>query len=306
MSAPPFRHQALLYAGEEDFVARTSAFIRDGLQAGDPAMVVVAPHKIDLLREELGAHCDGVQFADMSTVGRNPARIIPAWQAFVDRNGAPGVTLRGIGEPIGPERKPDELLECQLHESLLNLAFADTNSFWLVCPYDVESLPAEVIEQTRRSHPVVAHRDWYERSVGYDPVAPAAEPLAPPPVEARVLHFDASTVSAVTGFVADHVTGAELSPSRRIDFVVAVREIAGESVTHGGGEGVVRVWSDPEGVVCEISDRRELDDPLADRQVRAERQPGSHGLWVANQLCDLVQIRSHPPETVMRLYIAGG
>jgi hypothetical protein len=306
VSTEPFRHQALLYAGEEDFVARTSAFIRDGLAAGEPTMVVVARHKFDLLREELRGDRDGVQFADMSTVGRNPARIIPAWQAFVERNAAPGVTLRGIGEPIGPERRPDALLECQLHESLLNLAFADTKSFWLVCPYDVESLPAEVIEQARRSHPVVAHRDWYERSVGYDPAGRVAEPLPAPPAEARVLHFDASSVSAVPGFVADYVAGAELSPSRRVDFVVAVGEIAGESVAVGGGEGVVRLWGGPEGVVCEISDRRELDDPLADRQVRADRRPGRHGLWTANQLCDLVQIRSHPPETVMRLHIAAG
>ena len=204
-SAEPFRHQALLYAGEEDFVARTSAFIRDGLAAHEPTMVVVAPRKIALLREALGADRDAVYFADMSKVGRNPARIIPAWQTFVDRNAAPGVMLRGIGEPVVPERRPDELLECQLHESLLNVAFADTGSFWLVCPYDVESLPAEVIEEARRSHPVVAHRGWYERSAGFDPAGPAVAPLPAPPAEARTLEFDVSNVSDVPGFVAEYV-----------------------------------------------------------------------------------------------------
>jgi MEDS: MEthanogen/methylotroph, DcmR Sensory domain len=306
VTAEPFRHQALLYAGEEDFVARTSAFIRDGLAGLEPTMVVVAPRKIDLLREELGGDRDDVYFADMSTVGRNPARIIPAWQTFVERNAAPGVTVRGIGEPIVPERQPGELFECQRHESLLNVAFAETESFWLVCPYDVESLPAEVIEEARRSHPVVAHRDWYERSAGYDPAGPAAAPLPAPPAEARTLEFDASNAAAVPALVADYLTAAELSPSRRIDFVVAVGEIAGDSVAYGGGEGVVRLWSDTDGIVCEISDRRELTDPLADRQVRTGSQPQSRGLWVANQLCDLVQIRSHPPETVMRLHIATG
>jgi prepilin-type processing-associated H-X9-DG protein len=33
--------------------------------------------------------------------------------------------LRGAGEPIWPERRPAELVECQRHESLLNVAFAD-------------------------------------------------------------------------------------------------------------------------------------------------------------------------------------
>ena len=36
--------------------------------------------------------------------------------------------MRGIGEPIWADRRPDELDECQLHESLINLAFAGADS----------------------------------------------------------------------------------------------------------------------------------------------------------------------------------
>ena len=77
----------------------------------------------------------------MAHVGHNPARIIPAWHEFVAQHAAPGVRLRGIGEPIFPERSADELVECQRHESLLNLAFADADAFWLVCPYDTQLAP---------------------------------------------------------------------------------------------------------------------------------------------------------------------
>jgi hypothetical protein len=70
-----FRHDALFYAGTDGFVTRTSAFIRDAIAEGEPTLVVVSEDKIELLRRELGGDPDGVRFADMLQVGRNPARI---------------------------------------------------------------------------------------------------------------------------------------------------------------------------------------------------------------------------------------
>jgi hypothetical protein len=43
-----------------------------------------------------------VKFVDMAKLGRNPARIIPAWQKFVDQHSGYGRPVRGIGEPFGP------------------------------------------------------------------------------------------------------------------------------------------------------------------------------------------------------------
>jgi len=120
-----FDHEALFYAGERDFVARTSAFIRDAVRAGEPILVAVGARKIDLLRAELDEDAARVRFEDMSDLGRNPAWIIPAWADFVAEQGeAPG-RFRGVGEPVTPDRGPEELIECERHEALLNLAFGD-------------------------------------------------------------------------------------------------------------------------------------------------------------------------------------
>src|SRR3954447_20215448 len=89
----PFRHEALLYAGDDEFVERVGGFVREGVEHGEPSLVVVAAPKIDRLREELGAEAEAVRFADMQQVGLNPARIIPAWQRFVSSH-APDVPLR--------------------------------------------------------------------------------------------------------------------------------------------------------------------------------------------------------------------
>ena len=92
----------------------------------------------------------------MGTVGRNPARIIPVWRAFVDEHAESVRGTCGVGEPIWAARTSDELVECERHEALLNLAFAATpTALHLMCPYDVGSLPGSVIEGARRNHPVV-------------------------------------------------------------------------------------------------------------------------------------------------------
>src|SRR4051794_10664830 len=93
-ASQPFRHEALFYAGEQDFVASAGAFIRDGAEAGEPTLVVVSARKIGLLREELNGHAASVQFADMADVGANPGRVIAKWQDFVDEHGGCGKSLR--------------------------------------------------------------------------------------------------------------------------------------------------------------------------------------------------------------------
>ena len=75
-------------------------FVIDGLEAGQPVMAAVVPRRIDLLRDALGPAATAVQFVDMTDLGANPARIIPAWQDFIDAHAESGQPVRGIGEPI--------------------------------------------------------------------------------------------------------------------------------------------------------------------------------------------------------------
>src|SRR5919198_3272023 len=119
--AMSFRHEALFYAGRDDFVRRASAFLRDAVAAEEPTLVVVDATKIDLLREELDGSADAIHFADMAEVGANPARIIPAWREFVTRNAPSGRRLRGIGEPILAARSPAEPAQYERHGAVPHL-----------------------------------------------------------------------------------------------------------------------------------------------------------------------------------------
>jgi hypothetical protein len=56
-------------------------------------------------------------------------------------------------------------------------------------------------------------------------------------------------------------------------------------------------------VICEISDAGSIADPLVGRENPPVDRLGGRGLWMANQLCDLVQVRSGAFGTVVRLHV---
>jgi anti-sigma regulatory factor (Ser/Thr protein kinase) len=306
-TARDFAHEALLYAGEHDFVAATAPFIREGVRAGEPVLVVVGSEKIARLREELNGHADGVLFADMAEVGANPARIIPVWETFVDEHLREGRPVRGIGEPVWSGRSRDELVECQRHESLLNLAFADAPAWRLLCSYDTTSLDDAVIAEALRSHPIVLRNGKRVASDHYrgldGPPRPFDLPLPERPSDTLELAFDGKHLAGSRQLVARRATDAGLSTARAYDLVLAVNEILTNSIRYGGGGGVLRIWQDDGRLVCEVEDRGRIRDPLVDRRRPDPDQPGRRGLWMANQLCDLVQLRSPAHGTIVRLHM---
>jgi anti-sigma regulatory factor (Ser/Thr protein kinase) len=290
----PFSHELLLYAGEDEFVAGAVAFLREGIEAGEPALVVVGAAKIDRLCAALDGHSERVVFADMAEVGSNPARIIPAWRDFVDRHGAAGRPFRGIGEPIWAERSAAELVECQRHESLLNLAFERAPGWRLLCPYDTESLPTAVIDEALRSHPWVVHRGARRASAAFRGLdasaAPFDEPLLEPVGAVEELRFGAQSLAAVRELVRGRAGEAGLGAAKTNDAVLAVNEVAANSIRHGGGEGRLRVWEDDGALVCEVRDAGRIDAPLVGRERPRNAQESGRGVWMANQLWDQVEV----------------
>jgi anti-sigma regulatory factor (Ser/Thr protein kinase) len=301
-----YRHEALFYAGQDEFLESTATFIRDGITAGEPTLVMVGAKKIGLLRTTLGRNAGNVEFADMTDVGVNPARIIPAWRDFMNSHAGDGHGLRGIGEPIYPERSSAELAECHRHEALLNVAFDDSVPFFLLCPYDTTALDPAVIADAEHNHPLLIRRQTEEQSatyLGYQAAtAPFTAPLPEAPADAVPLSFGSTTLTMLRGFVSRRAARAGFRPAEIADLVFAVNEVATNSVRHGGGRGILRLWEEDDGaLVCEIGDGGRLTHPLVGRERPRSEAAGGRGLWLVNQLCDLVQVRSFPSGAVVRL-----
>jgi anti-sigma regulatory factor (Ser/Thr protein kinase) len=300
-----FCHEALMYAGEDGLVDGLLPFLREGIDAAEPTLVVLDAAKIARLESVLGDDADRVRFADMAVVGANPGRIIPAWREFVDAH--PGQPLRGVGEPIWAERTDAEMAECHRHEALLNVAFAEVPGFWLVCPYDIETLDPADVERACFTHPHVCEGGSPRESDAYPGdaahAAPFSEPLPAPGCDSARLPFDADSLSDLRHFIAHRAARAGLDPRRTEDLLLAVSEAAGNSVRHGGGEGVAAIWEDEGEILCDVSDHGRIEPPLAGRERPDNGQLGGYGLWLANQLCDLVQVRTFPTGSVVRLHM---
>jgi anti-sigma regulatory factor (Ser/Thr protein kinase) len=298
-----FSHEVALYDGVADLVRVVLPFIREGIELGEPVLVALLPERLALLEQALGDDATRVDFVDMAELGGNPARIIPEWRRFLADTAGSG-PVRGVGEPIWSDRRAPELDEAELHEALLNVAFDDGPGWRLLCPYDVSSLPEEVVAEAIRNHPVVhADRNTEVRYGGHDHALDRfATPLAPPPSDATSVDFGERDLAGVRSVVARVCEQVALGGDRADDIVLAAHELATNSILHGGGHGSLTVWQEPDALVVEIRDSGRIDDPLVGRGTVDLTSEHGRGIWMANQLCDLVQVRSTGGGTQVRLY----
>ena len=300
-----FHHEAVFYAGDDEYLASLLPELRTGIAADGAILVAVAADKARLLAAALGADAARVRFTDMERLGRNPACIIPAWRDFMAA-ATDGPRL-GIGEPVWPGRSDAELTECRRHESLLNLAFDGGGPWRLLCPYDVRGLAPEVLADARHNHPHVTAGGVSERCGDYvEPPTPLSwdGTLPAPAGEADEMAFTREDLALVRLFVGERASRAGFGEGRRSDLVLAVNELATNSMRHGGGHGQLSMWQENGTLLCEVADGGHIADPLAGRELPPDLRGGGRGLWLVNHLCDLVQMRTSQAGNVVRLHMS--
>jgi anti-sigma regulatory factor (Ser/Thr protein kinase) len=177
-----------------------------------------------------------------------------------------------------------------------------------VCPYDTGSLPASVLDEAERNHPWIVRDGERLGSATYrgldDVARPFDEPLPEPSGWVREHPFggNGEALAVLRLRVAEAAAALGLDAARTGDMVLIVNEVATNSVRHGGGTGTLRIWEDGGSVICEVRDGGQILDPLIGRKKPPAGHGSGLGLWLANQLCDLVQIRSFPTGSVVRLH----
>jgi hypothetical protein len=295
-----------MYSGSQGFLDAVVPFVRDGLERDQPIMVAVVKARLDALQCALGDDAERVEFVDMAALGGNPARIIPAWRSFVERHGADGAPIRGVGEPVWAGRRRAEIEECQFHEALLNLAIAPDVPLWLLCPYDVDQLPAEVLGEAHRSHPAIVEGDRYRGSTTYGGAyhvgAMFGRELAPPAGPVRNMVVTGNDGHQVADWVRRWAEASGLSPQRSGRLAAAMRAITQANVNRPGRSEVLQIWQDGPALVCQIHDAGHVQDPLIGRRPDGQDNPRGRALRLANDLCDLVQVRSGAAGTTVRVH----
>jgi len=295
-------HAALFYTGEREYLDGVSGFLAPAIESGAPVVIAAPKLGLERLRDGLNGASKRVELLDMAELGVNPARIIPAIGEVVDAH--PDELVYFVGELDWSAREQEEIAEAAYHEALINRAFRGKR-VEILCPYDLNASGAEIVAEAERTHPLLCHRHGRSASAAYAHRALPTHceaPLHAPPREARSLRFELDDLIRVRTLVSEEAARAGLPLGQCGDVVLAVDELATNSIRHGGGSGTICVWRSDGRVTCEVSDAGRIQDPLVGR---VRPQPGARagrGLWIVNQLCDLVQIRSGPRGTTVRIH----
>ncbi|MDQ1040940.1 anti-sigma regulatory factor (Ser/Thr protein kinase) [Streptomyces sp. V3I8] len=303
-TATLFVHPALFYRDDQEYLAGTVPFVREGLAASEPVAVAAPAARLALITAELGRAADAVHLVDMTLAGRNPGRIIPSVLcAFADAR--TGVRVRIVGEPVWPGRTAEEYPACVQHEALINEAFSGRDVI-ILCPYDARSLPSDVLDDARATHPLLIDGGRRSVSDAYDPqkaLARCNEPLRPPP-GAAAFPYDADTLPAVRDFALAAAREWGMSEVRLQDLALVVAELTTNSVVHAGGGGTLRLWEQDGRIVCQVQDLGRLSDPLVGRRPARPDQIGGRGLLLVHCLSDLVRLHTDDEGTTIRSYVA--
>lgn len=125
----------------------------------------------------------------------------------------------------------------------------------------------------------------------------------PPPAVAPVFHTYRTDLSKVRALVMRQARLAGLFESRANDLVLAVSEVAANTLRHTHSSGTLAIWHDQAEIVCEIHDEGKIADPQVGQRRPGADATGGHGLWLVRQVCDLVELRSDTTGTTIRMHM---
>ena len=126
----------------------------------------------------------------------------------------------------------------------------------------------------------------------------------PAPADPAVSHTYRTDLAKVRALVLQEARAAGLTEGRANDLVLAVSEVAANTLRHTQSAGTLTMWRHAGEVVCEIQDEGTITDPLAGQRRPGPDATGGHGLWLVYQVCDLVELRSDETGTTIRMHMA--
>jgi anti-sigma regulatory factor (Ser/Thr protein kinase) len=300
-SATALRHNALVYGSEEEYVARSVAFLKDGLEAGDGAIVGNTRDGLAIMRDALGPDAGRVAYFDVSSTYTRPARAVAAYYGtFLEQlRRAPSVRAVATMQ-LGPT--PGDWEEWAGYEAITNLAYSHL-PVWVLCAYDANGLPDPILEDVWRTHPEVLSDRWQASDHFEDPRQLVRKVTREPEPLPELRSFSAGDVLEVfREQLARELVAENVPEAKALDMLVAGTEIAANAIRHGAGIEEVRLGRAEGRFVCEVVDRgRGFDDPVAG--YLAPRDGTGTGLWVARQLTWRVESFDSPRGFTVRIWL---
>jgi anti-sigma regulatory factor (Ser/Thr protein kinase) len=295
-------HEAVLYSAPDELARRLGPRLRSSLADDAPVVAVLDDATRAEVRRVLGPDADRVDFPDPAEVHRLPpftvamrwARLSrevrgPRAQAIVVSQHVPGLPEHGENHWAR--------LDIGLNVAVIGLPIA------VLCPYRADD---RTLSRVQATHPLLDTAGGATTSDGYRSPAEALVEYPPPPppdlgAPAAELAFGALELGLLRHLVAEVAARGGLAPERVADLVLAVNEIGSNSVEHGPGHGRLRIWVTGDRVVAEVADSGRIDLPFPGMVAPPPSGARGRGLWLASELCDVMQVWSDADGTVIRL-----
>jgi anti-sigma regulatory factor (Ser/Thr protein kinase) len=302
MTSPAtLRHHAFVFESDDEYVARAVAFLKEGLEAGEGAVVGNTRDGLANMRDALGPDADRVAFFDVSSTYTRPARAVAAYYGtFLDLlRGAPSVRAVATMQ-FGPT--PGDWEEWAGYEAITNLAYSHL-PVWVLCTYGANALPDHILEDVWRTHPEVLSDGWKESERFQDPRELVRKLTREPQPLPELRSFSGGEdLEVFRERLARALVAENVPPAKALDMLVAGTEVAANAVRHGGGIEEVRAGRVEGRFVCEVIDRGDgFDDPVAG--YLAPRDGMGTGLWVARQLTWRVESFRSPRGFTVRIWL---
>jgi CheY-like chemotaxis protein len=164
------RHEALVYSSMDELVAGALPFMRHGLACGENVLVVLRDAGRKVLQDALDEDADRVEFADANAWYRSPEHAFRAYTQYLEEHLARGAPrVRVVAEVVWPQTSATvDVADWKRYEAGISAALAEVPVSF-ICAYDTQELPAEIISDAQRTHPILRSRDGARASARYIP-----------------------------------------------------------------------------------------------------------------------------------------
>lgn len=298
------RHDLLVYDSDDGFARYVALFVEEGVEAGQPVVVVTDSHLRAVLMDTLSASdAAAVTFRDRDEVYTRPEAALAAYDSALRallRGGAEAIRVYG---ELPFCREPEQQIAWQRYEAIVNHVFA-AQPVWVTCGYNARLLPPQIVDDAWRTHREVHSQGWCENPHYQSPrdvvrsLAPAADAL--PGLRSLPLVEDEQ---AFRRLLAGELARDGVAADKAAELLTASVEVLVNAERHGGGLRGLRAGRAGDRFVCEITDAGPgLDDPFAGYKP-PRRRADPVGLWTARQLTTRLDLLSSDSGLTVRLWI---
>ena len=304
---PGFEHEALFYRDDDDFLAGLVPFVREGLASTGRASWSLPRGRMDAAPGRPGRGRRRRPLARDEELGRNPARIIGAWADALAEATADGRTLRGVGEPAwyGPAGRSS----CRVPaaRAAAEPRLRRRPAWRLLCPYDEVAAaaggvrpraggPPDPLDLRRRAAQRPVHPGTATSSLRRAAGAAAARVSCG---ASSAVPRDIPATRHTVGPVRPHLRA--LRRQRRGARARRRRSSRPTASATAGAAARSRCG-------CRTTPPSSSSPTPGTSPTRSpagctpsHEQEGGRGLFLVHQLCDLVQLRSSPEGTTVRV-----